>query len=457
MNLTSKIVILGTLILFFYIIFKDKIHRKMKDITSGQQSPKPQEFTIPDVSENKITFDSNLFVTVDIDEVSDDEEVLGYDDLLRLSSNSKFHELYISSLLQSLEDKQIYYGNIIKNTKPVYNENHNDNATAMTSNNELISNAAEILHIIKRLKTLISNGSYDIDRRFNVCIQLLDKIIGRDDFKNIISRDIIVFARAQKVFCNNFNNMVIYGDPGCGKSYCVDIVDRIYNLLGITLRAHTSLSMDDFATAYLNEAPRLTRKAMYNCFERIAFFDEAYILTQDKTSIGSNNDDIITTIVDITAEHPGKINLIIAGYKIPMKKFLKANKGLTRRFPKDRRVEFDAYSPSELTGIFINDVFEIDDRILFKEKSVSYLYSLINKHNDKFKNGAGDITNMSRNFVEFCLTNKYSIWINGDYINNKNIIGKFFRKCLKENLSKNVEKETVNKIEPLISFLDTFK
>ena len=52
-------------------------------------------------------------------------------------------------------------------------------------------------------------------------------------------------------------------------------------------------------------------------------------------------------------------------------------------------------------------------------KSVSFLFSLIQKYKDTFKNGAGDMMNMSRMFVEYCFTNRLSTWISDDYNNNK--------------------------------------
>src|SRR5690606_27861587 len=383
----------------------------------------------------KSDIDPNLFVKIGIDVTKQipDISILGYDDLLRLSKSDEFKQIFVKSLKESLENKKTYYLQLLMSTEAVDDRDMNDISSKLSCNNNIIKNAEDILFIIDGINLMIDEDRFDIDNRLEVSIKLLNKIVGRNDLKDIISRDIIVFARSQKVFCSNFNNMVIYGPPGCGKSYCVGIIDKIYSILGITLRPSKEIKMEDLGNAFKNESSRQTRRTFLDGLERVLFLDEAYILSKNNEIFGSsNNNDVITTIVQFLSEYEGKVTLIVAGYYKEMKAFLKANDGFDRRFPSKRRMSFDSYSSQELTKIFINRVSDVDPNIRFEGISVSHLYSLIDNQHDKFENGAGDISNMCREFVQFSYLSKSGSWRSGNYDNNSTILNDFFGKYFGE-------------------------
>ena len=176
MNLVTKMLLLFSGLFLLYIVFKERIDNKLKDIKqarSGEGSQKDNIFKdIPIISENKFNFDSNLFVTMDIQNEFDvqQEEVLGYEDLLRLHTDIRFHDIYVDSLSKSLESKYTYYGELIKITPAVIDVNQNDIASRLSCNNEIISNSKDILKIITKLKVAINKGHFNIEERLIVCI-----------------------------------------------------------------------------------------------------------------------------------------------------------------------------------------------------------------------------------------------------------------------------------------------
>ena len=122
---------------------------------------------------------------------------------------------------------------------------------------------------------------------------------------------------------------------------------------------------------YLGQtAPRTDakiREALYG----ILFIDEAYTLARclNQDSFGQ---EAIDTLLKRMEDHRDRLDVIVAGYPEPMKKFLGSNPGLESRFT--RYLYFEDYSPDELCSIFRlfaeRDHYLVDDEAMLRVEAL---------------------------------------------------------------------------------------
>ncbi len=109
------------------------------------------------------------------------------------------------------------------------------------------------------------------------------------------------------------------------------------------------ISRDDLVSGYLGQTSLKTREVLTKSIGKVLFIDEAYsIVTSDHDPYGT---EALTTINLFLSQHPGKVIVILAGYKdLIQNRVFSAQPGLPRRFM--WHFSIDGYSPMELKGIF---------------------------------------------------------------------------------------------------------
>ncbi|GGE24666.1 stage V sporulation protein K [Marinithermofilum abyssi] len=143
-------------------------------------------------------------------------------------------------------------------------------------------------------------------------------------------------------------HMVFEGNPGTGKTTVARIMARMLKEMGILSKGHlVEVERADLVGEYIGHTAQKTREHVKRAMGGILFIDEAYALSR-----GGEKDfgkEAIDTLVKSMEDHKDDFVLILAGYPLEMKRFLRSNPGLPSRFP--IHLQFSDFTIDELMKI----------------------------------------------------------------------------------------------------------
>jgi hypothetical protein len=210
-------------------------------------------------------------------------------------------------------------------------------------------------------------------------------------------------------FTKTFQNVVIVGPAGVGKTTLAKYLAFYYNESGILATDVVNIiTRPDLVGQYLGETGMKTKRKMIDSLEGITFIDEAYQLggCPDPDTYGMES---ITEIVNFLDKYMALSIVIVAGYENEMNLcFFSRNEGLRRRFPNQYKlVDYEYY---DLFVIFMKGCY----------KALYDYYCLVTKNNS-----AEDAYKASQTFID-------SVLKSFEYLNT--------RKC--KRLTNEIDKET---------------
>jgi len=262
----------------------------------------------------------------------------------------------------------------------------------------------------------------------------------RADVRNYLSRQMFILSRGFRPFTSAFNNIVLTGPAGVGKTKLAKVFSYVFSKSGILLTDTTVMtSPKDFIAEYVGQTAVKTDEQLSMGLDGVVFIDEAYGIMQCQngelsTTTGANfGAEAITELVNFLDKYMGLSIVIVAGYKKEIKNcFLGANSGLPRRFPKT--IDLKPYSEKDLTNIFVKMVVEQDPDIKISPYIGSVIYTFIKSLGaDYFKNQAGDITNLVSLFYSAIYASVKYKWTNGQN-DQVNILRKAFNEYKRSKL-----------------------
>lgn len=305
--------------------------------------------------------------------------------------------------------------------------------------NEIITNTMTIIQTkIKELK----NDSKIIQKKREELYNILyDKDNGiatiqgtsRENIKISLLKNMYMFFKIPHFFFKGFNNFMLTGSAGSGKTKLASVIAHMMNNIGILATNNLIIATkQNLVAEYTGQTAPKTRNLLANALEGVLFIDEAYTLTPcDKNKNDNYADEAVGELINFIDKFIGCIVVIVAGYKDKMNDcFLTFNEGISRRFPKV--IDLIPYSSKDMYKIFeiflnesieVNKIFKKQQREIMK----SYIYSL--NENEIFNNQAGDMLNLSKiigedailfddryddemikySFMKFCLTKNVAI------------------------------------------------
>lgn len=182
----------------------------------------------------------------------------------------------------------------------------------------------------------------------------LDSLIGLTEVKKTM-RTILATVKANKERPDTgkkatppIYNFCFTGNPGTGKTTVARMLGELLNSIGLLPSSKVvECKRDDLIAGYEGQ----TEGKVKECFEKakggVLFIDEVYSLVGD-----NYGQKAIETMLPLLLEDNDKRVVVVAGYKDDVMKFMNANPGLPRRFPKDFWIHLPDYNEKELIQIY---------------------------------------------------------------------------------------------------------
>ena len=219
---------------------------------------------------------------------------------------------------------------------------------------------------------------------YDECLKKLDGLVGLASVKKEIS-NLAAFLNLQirRGESNTFQgkHYIFTGNPGTGKTTVARIMADVFRTLGILSRGQlVEADRAKFVAGYSGQTAIKTNQLIDTAMGGVLFIDEAYTLhSSDGDTFGS---EAIDTLLKRLEDDRGKFICIVAGYTDQMHDFIDSNPGLKSRFT--QTINFDDYTPDELTQIFMNLAaeknFTIDDET---EKAIHRQFEQLYLRRDK--------------------------------------------------------------------------
>jgi SpoVK/Ycf46/Vps4 family AAA+-type ATPase len=144
---------------------------------------------------------------------------------------------------------------------------------------------------------------------------------------------------------------VFKGNPGTGKTTVARIMADVFRTLGILSQGQlVEADRSQLVAGYAGQTAIKTNQLIDSAIGGILFIDEAYTLKNGEND--SFGGEAIDTLLKRLEDDRGKFICIVAGYTDLMHNFINSNPGLKSRFTQN--INFDDYTPDELTQIFLN-------------------------------------------------------------------------------------------------------
>ncbi|MFD3686504.1 AAA family ATPase [Nocardiopsis sp. NPDC058631] len=150
---------------------------------------------------------------------------------------------------------------------------------------------------------------------------------------------------------NVSRHLVFSGPPGTGKTTVARLYGQILRALGVLESGQfVEAARPDLVAEHLGGTSAKVTEVVEQARGGVLFVDEAYALSRKFGSGSDFGQEAIDTLIKLMEDLREEIVIVFAGYSSEMRGFLDTNPGLRSRVA--RTIEFENYSPEQLTTIF---------------------------------------------------------------------------------------------------------
>ena len=202
---------------------------------------------------------------------------------------------------------------------------------------ELRKEMRTLVNLINSMQAALSEDSNELKTRHEKLLQFLKKHLpdaaAEPDIWNLMALRVkSMWDTAGKVSKDDRLDMVIFGEPGSGKTHLAANIGQFYILAGILVGTRANFMKYDamsFSHMFSGETTKAISRALRKSREDILFIDEAHRLAVNK-EMGLN---VTTRIISHQNTHVRDSMIILAGYEGPMRnKLFSMEPGIKRRF-----------------------------------------------------------------------------------------------------------------------------
>lgn len=259
----------------------------------------------------------------------------------------------------------------------------------------------------KKAKSNISGPEHD--PRLKMLLKELNEMTGLGRVKAEVNQHIgqIQYQklREERGYINQQQtlHMVFTGNPGTGKTTIARLLGQIYKSMGILSEGQfIETDCAGLVGGYLGQTAIKTQKVIESALGGVLFIDEAYSLTDSTHGDDQYGREAVSTLLKMMEDYRDDLIVIVAGYTNEMDNFVNSNSGLKVRFPEDKRIHFEDYTPDELVQIsqYLAEQrdYSFDVAAIAKLENV---FELLYQRRDKTFGNA----RLARNLVEKTISN----------------------------------------------------
>jgi len=350
-----------------------------------------------------------------------------YNELFELLQEDEFVEGYLESVKLSFNIKlktyNIEHNKLLLQLKTYgTTENLVQQGGKDTHLEKLIIHEKAIKEIISIIKTKLPKlSTKKLKDNFKKMIYTKEKgfisLIGREEIKDFIARQIYTFYKNPNIFLNDSQGMLLLGDSGVGKTRVAKTIAYIYSKSYILARELiVEKTPADFTSHYVNEDKKNTFKILLSSLEGVLFKDEAYGTVGTGMSLEKGyGEGVMTEIVAFDENHQGRMIPIFAGYEKEMKALMETNQGLSRRFP--HVFVLKPYTTEQLTDILLKNIKKNDPELEIDDKDANCMYtyidSLIKEDKSIFSKQGSDMVKLASHILSSIYMSKTYLWETG--------------------------------------------